>query len=313
MKNENDFPQTLQDAIVYFKNPDHCLEFMADLRWGGDPTCPRCQSKYVSFLSTRRIWKCLDCKKQFSVKVGTIFEDSALGLDKWLAALWMVANAKNGISTYEIARDLKVTQPTAWFMEQRIREAMKSKTFEKLAGTIEVDETFVGGLAKNMHKDSREQKIHGTGGFGKTTVMGFHQRNGKVRAKVIPNTDKKTIHSEVRANVETGSELYTDSMQSYNGLAPDYAHQSVDHAAKEYVRGQVHTNGIENFWSLWKRCIKGTHVHFDPKYMARYLDEEMFRYNNRTNNDAGRFLVVATSVLGQHLTHKELTGKIQLM
>lgn len=307
MKNKNDFPQTLQEAIVYFADADNCLNFMAELRWGSYPVCPRCESKYVSLLKTRRIFKCNACKKQFSVKVGTIFEDSPLGLDKWLAALWMVANAKNGISSYEIERALNVSQPTAWFMEQRIREALKSKTFEKLIGTIEADETFVGGLAKNMHEDSREKKIRGTGGSGKTTVMGFRQRNGKVRAKVIPNTSRKTIHSEVRANVETGSELYTDSMHSYNGLAPDYAHQSVDHAAKEYVRGKVHTNGIENFWSLWKRCIKGTHVHIDPEHMNRYLDEEMFRYNNRTNDDAGRFLLAAHSVIGRHLTYRELT------
>lgn len=193
-------------------------------------------------------------------------------------------------------------------MEQRIREALKSKTFEKLAGTIEVDETFLGGFSKNMHKDSREKKIRGTGGSGKATVMGFRQRNGKVRAKVIPNTLRKTIHSEVRANVETGSELYTDSMKSYQGLTPDFNHQSVDHAAKEYVRGKVHTNGIENFWSLWKRCVKGTHIHIDPEHMNRYLDEEMFCYNNRKNDDACRFLLAAHSVIGRRLMLSQLIG-----
>jgi hypothetical protein len=207
-----------------------------------------------------------------------------------------------------MAHALGVTQTTAWFMEHRIREAMKSKTFEKLSGQVEADETFVGGLSRNMHKDAREQKIQGTGGSGKTIVMGLRERKGKVRAKVISDTHRKTIHNEVRSNVEAGSELYTDAMPSYKGLAPDFNHQFVDHA-KEYVNGQVHTNNIENFWSIWKRCIKGTHIHIAPDYMNRYLDEEMFRYNNRSNDDAGRFLLAAHSVIGRRLTLNQLIEK----
>src|SRR6266567_4389727 len=147
-------PATLIGAIKYFADPLTCVQFFADLRWDkGEAVCPRCKSKRTSFLSTRLIWKCLDCKKQFSIKVGSIFEDSAIGLDKWLCAMFMIANCKNGVSSYEIARDVKVTQRSAWFMLQRIRHAMHTGTFNKLSGQIEADETFIGGKARNMHSD----------------------------------------------------------------------------------------------------------------------------------------------------------------
>lgn len=257
MKTQTDFPQTLKDAIEYFKDPDNCLNFMVKIRWQGNVICPRCGSPYVSFLQTRRLWKCLKCKKQFSAKVGTIFEDSPLGLDKWLAALWIVVNAKNGVSSYEIARSLGVSQKTAWFMDHRIRMLMQTKTFEKLSGQVEADETFIGGLAKNMHKDRRERVITGTGGKDKTAVLGLIQRNGEVRTQVISDTKKKTIQPIVRENVEKGSQIFTDTNPSYNGLAQDYTHETVDHA-KQYVKdGYIHTNKLENFWSLWKRSITG--------------------------------------------------------
>ncbi len=304
-------PETLIEAVRFFSDPDVCLAFVANLRWPGGVTCPRCDSAENSFLSTRRVWKCKGCKKQFSVKVGTIFEDSPLGLDKWLPALWMVVNCKNGISSYEMARALGVTQKSAWFMNHRIRLAVQEGTFEPMSGEVEVDETFIGGRARFMHKSKREAKITGTGGAGKTAVMGLLERHGedghsKVRAKVVPNVRRKTLSPEVRENVAEGSEVFTDALKSYADLGDAYVHQVIDHA-ESYVNGKIHTNGLENFWSLLKRSIKGTYVSVEPFHLFRYLDEQTFRFNNRKLTDGLRFLQAASGIIGKRLTYSALT------
>lgn len=310
MEHEANFPRTLQEAIIYFSDLDTCTTFMAQMRWPEGVTCPYCAGKAVSYLSSRRIWKCMNkvCHRQFSVKVGTVMEDSPIKLDKWLAAIWMITNAKNGISSYEIHRALGITQKSAWFLNHRIRLAMQSGTFEKLSGQVEVDETYIGGLARNMHRDKREKKITGTGGAGKVAVMGLLERNGKVRAKVIANATQETLHGEVRQHVEQGAELFTDGFRSYSGLHVDYVHQVIDHAEK-YVDGQIHTNGIENFWSLLKRGIKGTYVSVEPFHLFRYLDEQAFRFNTRQGKDADRFVEAVGSIAGKRLTFDELIGK----
>ncbi|MEW5717714.1 MAG: IS1595 family transposase [Chloroflexota bacterium] len=301
-------PQTLREAVIYFSDPETCVRFVANLRWQDGVTCPHCQNTKVSYIKTRRVWQCLVCKKQFSVKVGTIFEDSAIALEKWLPAVWMIVNAKNGISSYEMGRALGVTQKTAWFMNHRIRLAMQDGSFEKLSGTIEADETFIGGKSANMHKAKRERVIKGRGAVGKTVVMGILQRKGKVRTKVIPNTKKETVQPEIKKNVAPGANVYTDALPSYSGLDPEYKHQIIDHAVA-YVNGKVHTNGIENYWSLLKRALKGTYIHVDPDHLFRYLDEESFRYNNRETDDATRFNEAVKSVVGKRLTHNGLTDR----
>lgn len=303
------FPQTLQQAIVYFNNPDNALNFMIQIRWPGGIVCPRCASDLHTFISTRRTWQCKTCKKMFTVKKGTIMEDSPIGLDKWLAAIWMICGAKNGISSYEIHRGLGITQKSAWFLMHRIRLAMQTGTFEKLGGQVEADETYIGGKAGNMHFAKREAKIKGgTGMVGKIAVMGVLERHGKIRVKVIPNIHKVTLHSEVKQNVEPGAELFTDALKSYEGL-DEYIHQFIDHAEK-YVEGQIHTNGLENFWSLLKRCLKGTYVSVEPTHLFRYLDEQTFRFNNRKVTDQLRFLAVSHMIVNRRLTYKELTGKV---
>ena len=231
--------------------------------------CPACGtvSEKHYYLKTRRVWKCRECKKQFSVKVGTIFEDSAIGLDKWLPDMWMVANSKNGVSSHEMARSLGVTRKTAWFMTHRIRLAMQAGSIEKLSGQVEADETYVGGKARNMHKDKRAEKITGRGMSGKVAVMGLLERPREVRTKVVPDTRSRTLQVEVRENVEPGSEVHTDA-RSYRGLDSEYVHNVVDHAER-YVDGHVHTNGLENFWSLLKRGIKGTRVSVEPYHLFR--------------------------------------------
>jgi transposase-like protein len=308
--NEANFPKTLQEAIKYFSDPDTCVTFMAMLRWPDGVTCPVCAGKALSYISTRRMWKCKnkECKKHFSVKVGTIMEDSPIGLDKWLAAIWLIANAKNGISSCEIMRALGITQKSAWFLLHRIRLAMQTGTFEKLSGQVEVDETYIGGASRFMHRSERGRKIQGTGGSGKVAVMGLLERNGKVRAKVIGDTKQQTFQDEVRTHVESGAEVFTDAHRSYFGLRADYIHQVIDRAEK-YVDGQIHTNGIENFWSLLKRTIKGTYVSVEPFHLFRYLDEQSFRFNERKNTDSQRFLAVISLIQGKRLAYKQLTGR----
>ena len=306
-------PKSLQEAIIYFSNPDNCIDYLAIRRWpDGKVTCPTCGSEKVKFNPNRRLWQCSThhAKRQFSVKVGTVMEDSAIPLDKWMVATWLIANCKNGVSSYEIARDVKVTQKSAWFMLHRIRLAMQDDFFgSKLGGEVEVDETFIGGKARNMHVSKRQRRITGTGGKDKTAVMGILERGGKIRTAIVPNRRKSALQAEVRDHVEAGAALYTDALLSYEGLATDYAHQVVDHAT-QYVDGRVHTNGLENFWSLLKRGISGTYVSVEPFHLFRYLDEQMFRFNNRKDlDDAGRFNLAVSQIVGKRLTFAELTGK----
>lgn len=237
MKESNKLPKTLQQAIIRFSDESECINFVASLRWpDGVAVCPRCESTESSFLSTRNVWKCKECKKQFSVKLGTIFEGSPIGLNKWLVAVWLIANCKNGVSSYELHRAIDVTQKTAWFMLHRIRLAMEAGSIEKLSGDVECDETFIGGLAKNMHKAKREQKIKGRGSNTKTAVFGALERKGRVLARVIHKTDKAVLQGLVKEQVESGSNLFTDDWKAYQGLDAEYIHEVINHSL-EYVRG----------------------------------------------------------------------------
>ena len=307
-------PKTLQAAIVYFSDPDRCFAYATKLRWpDGKVTCPRCNTAKHSFIKTRRIWFCYTCKKQFTLKVGTIMEDSPITLDKWMTAFWMLCNCKNGISSYELGKALGLHQESAWFILQRIRKVMQDDFFgSKLgggSGEIEVDESFIGGKARNMHVSERKRRITGTGTKDKTAVMGILERGGKIRTTVVPNRKKAALQGEVRKHVTAGAALYSDALLSYEGLATDYAHQVVDHAV-QYVDGRVHTNGLENFWSLLKRGISGTYVSVEPFHLHRYLDEQTFRYNTRKDmNDSQRFELAMSQVFGKRLTYVELTGK----
>lgn len=303
-------PTSLLEAIRYFSDLDVCTDFVASLRWPNGPFCPKCGGVEHSFISTRRIWKCKACKRQFSVKAGTVFEDSPLGLDKWLPAVWLAANSKNGISSHELARALGTTQKSAWFMLHRIRLAMRSGTFEMLQGEVEVDETFIGGKARNMHKVDRVRKFGGKPSHPSTNkagVIGMVERGGKVRAQVIDDTKGRTLQSYVRDNVDPGSSVYTDALLAYTGLNADFDHRSVDHAVK-YVDGNVHTNVIENFWSLLKRGLHGTYISVEPFHLFRYLDERMFTFNQRDLTDLGRFTLALQGIAGRRLTYARLTG-----
>ena len=307
-------PDTLQDAIEYFASQDNCREYLVAHRWPEGVICPRCGSKNVLFQAKYNRWQCGSKHdlRQFTSKTGTIFEDSPLPLSKWLLAMWQVVNCKNGVSSYEISRATGVTQTSAWFMDHRIRVALGMATPDQFNGHVEADETFIGGLARNMHKDVKARKITGTGGKDKTAVMGILERgkdgaHSRVRTTVIPNRKKKALQAEVRKHVQAGSALYTDALKSYDGLT-EFEHGVVDHAI-QYVDGKIHTNGMENFWSLLKRGIKGTYVSVEPFHLFRYLDEQTFRFNNRKITDGERFSMAVDGIVGKRLTFDQLTGK----
>jgi transposase-like protein len=312
-------PKTLQEAITYFADPDNCLSYMIPLTWpNGVVTCPTCGRTDPKFLANQRRWQCKSVhpKRQFSAKVGTIFEDSPIPLEKWLPAVWMLVNDKNGISSWELHRALGVTQKTAWFMLHRIRLAMKNESSLQFGGPtseVESDETFVGARAGNMHKDKKlRQNLRGT--MGKTAVMGILDRElRQVRTRVVPNVKRETLQNEILKQVQRGSKVYTDQAHSYGTLVKDFAHEIVNHMER-YVDGRVHTNGLENFWSLLKRTLKGTYVAVEPFHLQRYTDEQAFRFNNRATkdnplNDSDRFALALSQIVGKRLTYSELTGK----
>jgi transposase-like protein len=307
-------PKTLQQAILHFADYENCKTFMVALRWpDGKVLCPQCGSSKVTYLAKARVWKCYGGHSQakFSLKTGTIFEDSPLPLSKWLPAVWLLVDCKNGISSYEIGRDLGVSQKSAWHMMHRIRYALHTGSIEKFSGHVEVDETFIGGAARNMHKAKRAEKIHGSRrSAGKTIVMGILERGGKVRTAVVPNVRRKPLHTEIKKHVEPGSAIYSDSLRSYETLGAEYNHQVIDHAVS-YAEGNVHTNGLENYWSLVKRALHGTYISVEPFHLFRYLDEQAFRYNNRKDmNDYDRFKLAMSQIVGKRLTWDRLTGNL---
>jgi transposase-like protein len=303
------------EAIRYFSDPDVCTEFVAQMRWPDGPVCPSCGGIEYSYLSTRRLWKCKACKRQYSVKVGSIFEDSPISLDKWLASIWLIANSKNGVSSHELGRAVGLTQKSAWFVLHRIRLAMQTGTFNKFDGEVEVDETYIGGRARNMHARARKRRGISGGPFGsnKSAIAGSLRRSdddgpSQVQAEVVSNTGKPRMHQYVRDTVEKGARLYTDEHGSYTGLAGEYAHETVNHSER-YVNGRVYTNGLENFWALLKRGLHGTYVNVEPYHLFRYLDERVFTFNMRDLTDLGRFMEVLHQVSGRRLTYAEVTGK----
>ncbi|HEX4639727.1 MAG TPA: IS1595 family transposase [Chthoniobacterales bacterium] len=308
-----DTPNTLLQAVQHFSNPENAFRFFVGIRWPNGVRCPRCGSDKVTFLENARVWKCrkVHPKQKFSAKVGTIFEDSPIGLEKWLPAMWLAVNYKNGISSYELHRALGVTQKTAWFMLQRIRLAMQEGITAKMKGRVEADETFIGGRARNFKKGKKHAE---DGWVGKTAVLGLLERNApddetysRVRLKVVPSVRRFDLDPEVRKHVEKGSEVITDKLRSYEKLADEYIHNVIDHA-ECYVKGHVHTNGLENFWSLLKRAIRGTYVNVEPFHLFRYLDEQAFRFNERKENNAGRFVKALRGVTGKGLRYAKLIG-----
>ena len=316
-------PKTLQEAIQHFSDYENCRQFMISVRWlDGIVRCPACGSDKVTYLEKARLYKCYGKhpRPKFSLKVGTIFEDSPIGLEKWLPAFWLVANCKNGVSSWELHRAIGVTQKTAWFMLHRLRLGMRSHLYGKPTklggnGPIEADECFIGGRAQNMHRARRIALKEGLKGDHKTPVMGLLDRESRqVRAKVIANVKRETLQNEILDAIERKATVYTDGSPGYDKLREmEYVHETVNHV-EEYVRGEVHTQGIENFWSLLKRSLKGTYVSVEPFHLDAYVAEQVFRYNNRATRDnpltdADRFDLAVRNIVGKRITLAQLTGK----
>ena len=312
--------KTLRDAILFFSDPINCREYLVAHRWPDGVRCPRCGSDNVLFLEKYSRWHCREKHEapQFTLKTGTVMEDSPIGLEKWLPAFWLLANAKNGISSYELHRALGVTQKSAWFMLHRIRVAMEADNSFKIGGggPVEIDETFVGPDPRKMHPDKREARYKALKARPKVPVMGMLDREARqIRAKVVPDVRRDTLQTEILNQIEKGSKVYTDSAPAYDLLkAQDFIHEQVNHV-EEYVRGSVHTQGIENFWSLLKRSLRGTYVAVEPFHLDAYVTEQVFRYNNRETkdnplNDADRFTLAVSQIVGKRLTYAELTGKV---
>jgi transposase-like protein len=324
-------PKTLLEAIQYFSDEQVCIDAVAAMRWlDGKPKCPECWSREAYYIKTQKRWKCRECRIQYSVKRGTIFEGSPIPLAKWLPAMWLLVNCKNGISSYELAKALGITQKSAWFMLHRLRLVVKAPSTARKFGSndggeVEADESFVGGKIKNMHRSRAmklgqvkrasgyENSIHNE---NKTAVFGMFDRESRqVRAKVVPNVKRETLQNEILKNVKYGSKVYTDEAVVYDSMRRRYIHETVNHS-EAYVKGRVHTNSLENFWSLMKRNLSGTYVAVEPFHLDRYLDEQMFRFNNRATkdnplDDADRFLLALSQVSNKHLTYAELTGKTE--
>lgn len=306
------FPETLQEAVVYFNDPKVCYDFMVALRWpDGNVTCPKCGHDKVKYLRKRKIWQCKNVqdgwRHQFSVKTNSVLEESPISLSKWLVALWLISSAKNGISSLEISRALKLTQKTSWFLLHRIRLAMQTKSFARMSGELQADETYVGAPYENMHM-ARRKKARRNPSRYKAIVAGILHEDGEVRAEVMRDGKGKTLRGFIYENVKPESVMTTDASPAYGLLYEDYTHKIVDHS-KEYMnKAGDHTNSIENFWSILKRGLQGTYISVEPFHLFRYVEETMFRFNSRKMKDGSRFVLACYGLFSKRLKYKALIG-----
>jgi transposase-like protein len=292
----------------YFKTEQICRNYLETIRWSGKIICPYedCKHDHVHKFKDGKVYRCAKCKKDFSVKVGTIFEDSKISLQKWFAAIYLITSHKKGISSLQLGKDLGVTQKTAWFMLHRVRHTFGLGTSEeKLGGNCEADETFIGGKEANKHKHKRTENTQGRSVKTKSAVVGIIERGGELRAKKIVDTSGEHLRRFVLDNLKFGSELNTDEWLGYKGLAHHFKHKFVKHNEGEYVQGDIHTNSLEGFWSLLKRGVVGIYHSMSAKHLQQYIDEFVFRYNTRSYSENYRFDTMLNNI-GSHLSYAQL-------
>lgn len=298
----------LMSLLTYFKDEQICLEYLETIRWNGQLKCAYndCGHDKVFKFSNGKVYKCAKCKRQYSVRVGTIFEDSKIPLQKWYAAIYLITAHKKGISSLQLHRDLGVTQKTAWYLLHRVRTTLGLNTgTEKLSGVCEADETFIGGQEKNKHKSKKTEGTQGRSVKTKSAVAGVIERGGELRAKKVPDTTGFNLKSFVCRNIKFGSTIHTDEWWGYNGLAAAFKHGVIKHNQGEYVNGETHTNTLEGFWSLLKRGVVGIYHSMSDKHLQRYIDEFVFRYNTRNYSESDRFNVMLNNI-GTHISYKQL-------
>lgn len=314
MNNENNRLEFdgLIDFMEKFPTEDSARKHFAFIRWGDSPVCPLCGHEKVYTYNDGKRYKCAGCKKQFTVKSGTVFEDSKIGMRKWFLALYLLTSMKKGISSCELVRKLKVTQKTAWFMEHRLRHALEISSFETpVKGVVEADETYVGGKEKWKHKDKKTKHTQGRSTLTKTAVLGVKSRSGKVLARVTEDVKHQTVREFIKGNVAKGSILMTDEYRAYKGMTDLYDHRVVTHKDGEFAGGvdfDTHCNGIENYWSHFKRSITGVYHYASKKHLNKYLAMQSFRYNYRQVTEWERFTLAADTTQGKRITYKSLKG-----
>ena len=289
MENQNKTFSNLVEVMMHFSNQKTCKDYLAKMRWDGNVVCPHCGNGGKIY-TMKSGYKCSSCRKPFSVTKGTIFENSAIPLQKWFAGIWLITSHKKGISSLQLHRDLGITQKSAWFMLQRIRFAVRTRSFNApLSGTVEADETYICGQNRNRHASKKVHNAQGRSTTDKTPIFGLVQRGGRITAMRVTNTQKSTIQPIIVLNVSKQSNLMTDEWKAYTGLSKLYNHQFVRHGVGEYVDGFCHTNTIEGFWSLLKRVIIGQYFWISEKHLDKYLDEFEYRYNTKDISCAERF------------------------
>ena len=298
----------LIELLTYFKNEQVCRNYLEKMRWNNQITCPYCKHEKVFKYSNGKTYCCAGCNKQFSVRVGTIFENSKISLKKWITAIYLITSHKKGISSIQLHKDIGVTQKPAWFMLHRIRFAFRlNKSTDKLSGICEADETYIGGQEKNKHKDKKTYGTQGRSTKTKIAVAGIVERGGELRAQVVNNTSGKVLKPFIIDNVKDGGVINTDEWLGYKGLKKIFDHRVVNHNQKQYVNGDAHTNTMESFWAWLKRGITGIYHSMSRKHIQQYVDEFVFRYNTKDYNENYRFNVMLNNINGR-LTYKQLTN-----